>query len=110
MARSWRDWSRLFDIVPREAAEILERMRQGTLDVHLQHRGLDATLNRVIYGVIAAALILASAMLLAGAVPPVLWGLSVLGVLGAAAALVLTVRLVWAIHRFGGLGRDEDER
>jgi ubiquinone biosynthesis protein len=110
LARSWRDWSRLFDIVPREMTEILERMREGTLDVHLQHRGLDATLNRVIYGVIAAALILASAMLLAGAVPPAPWGLSVLGVLAGAAAFVLTVRLVWAIHRFGGLGRDEDER
>jgi ubiquinone biosynthesis protein len=110
LSRSWRDWTRLLDIVPREAAEILERMRQGTLDVHLQHRGLDATLNRVIYGVITAALILASAMLLAGAVPPVLWGLSVLGVLAGGAAFVLTVRLVWAIHRFGGLGRHEDER
>jgi ubiquinone biosynthesis protein len=110
LARSWRDWQRLIDIVPREMAEILERMRQGTLDVHLQHRGLDATLNRVIYGVITAALILSSAMLLAGAVPPVLWGLSLLGVMAGAAALVLTLRLLWAVHRFGGLGRDEDER
>jgi ubiquinone biosynthesis protein len=108
--RSWRDWQRLLDIAPRELAEMLERIRQGTLDVHLQHRGLDATLNRVIYGVLSAALILASAQLLAGAVPPLLWGLSVLGVLGAAGALVLTVRLLWAIRRFGGLGRHEDER
>ncbi|MGD8896567.1 MAG: AarF/UbiB family protein [Acidobacteriota bacterium] len=108
--RSWRDWQRLFDIAPRELAEMLERIRQGTLDVHLQHRGLDATLNRVIYGLLSAALILASALLLAGAVPPLLGGLSVLGVLGAAGALVLTVRLLWAIRRFGGLGRHEDER
>jgi ubiquinone biosynthesis protein len=108
--RSWRDWQRLFDIAPRELAELLERMRQGTLDVHLQHRGLDATLNRVILGLLSAALILASAMLLAGSVPPLLGGLSVLGVLGASAALVLTLRLLWAIRRFGGLGREEDER
>jgi ubiquinone biosynthesis protein len=108
--RSWRDWQRLFDIAPRELAELLERARQGTLDVHLQHRGLDATLNRIIYGVLAAALILASAQLLAGAVPPLVGGLSALGVLGAAGALVLTLRLLWAIRRFGGLGRHEDER
>jgi len=108
--RSWRDWQRFLDIAPRELAELLERARQGTLDVHLQHRGLDATLNRVIYGVLAAALILASAQLLAGSVPPLLGGLSVLGVLGAASALVLTLRLLWAIRRFGGLGRHEDER
>jgi ubiquinone biosynthesis protein len=108
--RSGRDWQRLFDIAPRELAEMLERIRQGTLDVHLQHRGLDATLNRVIYGMLSAALILASAQLLAGAVPPLLWGLSVLGVVGAVGALVLTLRLLWAIRRFGGLGRHEDER
>jgi ubiquinone biosynthesis protein len=108
--RSWRDWQRLFDIAPRELAELLERARQGTLDVHLQHRGLDATLNRVIYGLLTAALILASAQLLAGSVPPLVGGLSILGVLGAAGALVLTLRLLWAIRRFGGLGRHEDER
>lgn len=108
--RSWRDWQRLLDIAPRELAELLERARQGTLDVHLQHRGLDATLNRVIYGLLAAALILASAQLLAGAVPPVVGGLSVLGVLGSLGALFLTLRLLWAIRRFGGLGRDEDQR
>jgi hypothetical protein len=32
------------------------------------------------------------------------------GVVIVEVAGVLTVRLVWAIRRFGGLGRDEDER
>jgi ubiquinone biosynthesis protein len=110
LARSWWDWQRLLDVAPREIAELMERLREGTLDVHLQHRGLDATFNRAIYGLLAAALILASAQLLSRDVPPLVLGLSLLGLLAAGAALVLTLRLLWAIGKFGGLGREEDKR
>ena len=108
LARDTRDWERLFQNLPRELSELLQRARQGTLDIHLQHRGLDATVNRLIYGVLTAALVLASSQLWSREIPPLIWGQSLPGVACAAGAAVLAVRLLRAIEGFGGLGRREE--
>ncbi len=109
MARDTRDWERLFHNLPRELSELVQRARQGTLDIHLQHRGLDATVNRLIYGVLTGALILGASQLWSREIPPLIWGQSLPGVVCAAAAAVLAVRLLRAIESFGSLGRRQDE-
>ena len=109
LARDTRDWERLFQNLPRELSELLERARKGTLDIHLRHRGLDATVNRLIYGVLTAALILGASLLWSREIPPLIWGQSVAGVTCAAAAAVLGVRLLRAIESSGKLDRRKDE-
>jgi ubiquinone biosynthesis protein len=106
MRRSWRDWNGLFESFPRDAAEILRRAREGRLDVHLVHRGLDATINRLVYGIVTAALFLGSCQVLASRVPPLVFDISLFGALGCAAAVLLGLRLLRAVRRSGELGPD----
>ena len=104
--RSWRDWNALIESFPRDAAEILRRAREGRLDVHLVHRGLDATINRLVYGIVTAALFLGSCQVRASRVPPLVFDISLFGALGCAAAVLLGLRLLRAVKRSGELGPD----
>jgi ubiquinone biosynthesis protein len=101
--RSFRDWERLLDMLPREAADILSRLRRGTFDVHLEHRRLEVTINRLIYGIVTASLFLGSSLLLSSAAPPVLEGVSIVGAAGVVLSVVLGLRLLRSIGRSGGI-------
>jgi ubiquinone biosynthesis protein len=101
--RRMRDWDRLAETAPGEIADILRRLRDGTFDVNLEHRKLDRVTNRVVYGILAAALFLGSVVLWAAEVPPMYGRVSVFGLAGLVAAVVLGVRLLRAIHRSGDL-------
>ena len=108
LRRALRDWDRLVETLPRDLSDIAHRLRLGTFDVHLQHRRLDTTVNRMIYGVLAAALILAASLLLSREMAPSVGGVSVLGSLCGIAAAALTIRLLRAVKRSGGLDKDND--
>jgi ubiquinone biosynthesis protein len=110
LKESWRRlrmWDRLFQSGPDDIRDILDRLRQGTFDVHLQHRRLDAITNRLVYGILASALFVGSTLMLSSRVPPVLGEISVLGAIGALAALLLGARLLWEVQRSGGLSRQK---
>ena len=62
-ARIWRklqgaqrDWSRLLESFPGDMSDIVYRLRRGKFDVHLEHRRLDSIVNRLVMGVLTAAL------------------------------------------------------
>ena len=101
--RTLRDWERLIDTFPRDMTDILTRVRRGTFDVNLQHRSLDATVNRLVMGIISAAMFIGSALLWSRDVRPMLWGYSVPGALGCMVAVVLGLRLLLAIKRSGDI-------
>ena len=105
LERSYRDWDRLLERLPRELQELVVRFREGTLDIHLQHHGLNATVNRLVYGLLTGALILGATTLWAREIPPLLGGLSLPGTGCAVLALVLGVRLLRSIENVGGLGK-----
>lgn len=106
LRRGLRDTSALLETLPRDLSEILRRARDGRLDVHLVHRGLDATVNRLVYGIVSAALFLGSCQVLASRVPPLLFDISLFGALGCLAAILLGLRLLRAIKKSGELGKD----
>ena len=101
--RTYRDWDRLFQSLPRDLADVLQRFRKGTLDVHLEHRHLDTVINRIAYGLVTAAVFLGSAMVLSRAIPPTFQGASIPGIAGIAFSLWLVRRLFRAIKKSGGL-------
>lgn len=103
LQRSYRDWERLLDMLPREASDILSRLRQGTFDVHLEHRRLEVTTNRLIYGILTASLFLGSALLWSRGAPPVVGGVSIVGAAGVSLSVVLGLRLLRSIARSGGI-------
>jgi ubiquinone biosynthesis protein len=103
MQRASRSWERLLVALPRDLEEVLTRVREGSFSVHLRHRNLDAVVNRLVLGVITAALIVSSALLWSLHAPPIVGGISVFGAAGYLVALYLGGRLVRAIKRSGDL-------
>ena len=97
-----RVWDRLLESAPGDVRDILARLRQGTFDVNLRHRDLDTVVNRLVKGVLAAALLLGSTLLLSQRVPPLTGDVSLFGVLGALGAVGLGIHLLREMRRSGG--------
>lgn len=97
--RSYRDWDRLLVSLPSDLADLLRRFRNGSLEIHHEHRRLETTINHLVVGILVAALFLGSANLLSNHLPPLVLGVSVLGMLGILTAVFLGIRLLRVIHR-----------
>lgn len=101
--RAYRDWHRLVSMLPRDLSDLMARMRNGTFTVHLDHRHLDPVINRLVLGVLTAAIFLGSSELWSREAPPVLWGVSVFGALGYLLSVYLGYRLLRAIRKTGNI-------
>lgn len=88
-------------MLPRDLAELLDRVRSGTFAVHLDHRHLDPIINRLVLGVIVAALIIGASALWSRDARPVVAGVPVLGAVGFGMAAHLGYRLSRAIKKSG---------
>ena len=82
-----RDWSRLVESLPGDVADIMHRIRRGSFDVHLEHRRLDTNVNRLVLGVLSAALFVGSAFLWGTNVKPLVAGVSLPGAAGCVIAV-----------------------
>jgi ubiquinone biosynthesis protein len=110
LLRVTNELEHLAETLPRGLVEILEQIQTGKFDVHLDHRGLEPSVNRLVLGMLTSALFLGSSLLLSRNVPPMVqlpWfeGMSVLGLLGCVTSLALGMRLLWAINKSGHLDR-----
>lgn len=101
--RAYHDWDRLISALPRDMAELLARFRDGTLTVHLDHRHLDPIVNRLVLGVLTAAIFLGSSQLWSSQAQPLLWGISVFGALGYVISVYLGWKLLRAIRKSGNI-------
>ncbi len=101
LRRSGRDWQRLLEALPGDLHGLLDRLRSGSLRVRLDHQNLDAAFNRLILGVLVAALWLGSSALWTSPAPPRIWGVSLLGLFGYLLAAWLGFRLWRAARRSG---------
>lgn len=102
--RITRELEQLAELFPRRLREILQQVQAGKFDVHLDHRGLEPSVNRLVLGMLTSALFLGSTLLVSRDV----WawhGVSVPGILGFAISAVLGLRLLRAIGKSGHLDR-----
>lgn len=104
LRRIYSELEQLAEILPRRLRDILQQVESGKFDVHLDHRGLEPSVNRLVLGLMTSALFLGSSLLLSQAVWP-FHGVSVPGVLGCAMSMVLGLRLLRAISKSGRLDR-----
>jgi ubiquinone biosynthesis protein len=86
---------------------VLQRVRRGSFEVNLQHRRLEPTVNRLVLGILTAALFMGSAQLWSRGAAPLIGGISLFGALGCAMATLLGVRLLLAIRRSGSIQSDD---
>jgi ubiquinone biosynthesis protein len=101
--RAYRDWDRLIATLPRDLVDLLARFRDGSLTVHLDHRHLDPIVNRLVLGVLTAAIFLGSSELWSREAKPLLWGISIFGAIGYLLSLFLGWRLMRAIRKSGNI-------
>ncbi len=109
--RGWRAFATGLDIItglPQDIRHLVRSARSGKLQVHvdvtrLQHFGdqLDRAASRITMGVVIAALIVGSSIVMTVERGPVLLGLPVLGLLGFLGAAVGGVWLLISIRRSG---------
>jgi ubiquinone biosynthesis protein len=107
---------KLAEVLPGRTMDILDQVQRGKFDIHLDHRRLGPSINRLVLGMVTSALFLSSALLLSNQVPPLLFSensflgmqkLSLLGLAGFLVSSLLTVRLLQAINKSGRLDRRE---
>lgn len=112
--RIYFELQQLAEIVPRRMGEILEQIQAGKFDVHLDHRGLGPSVNRLVLAMMASSLFLGSSLMLSQQVPPLIFPentyfglqkLSVLGLSGCTVSILVGLRLLRAIGKSGHLDR-----
>ena len=110
--RLYMQMEQLADSLPQTISSILEQVKRGKFDVHLDHRRLGPSVNRLVLGMMTSALFLGSSLMLSREVPPLLFtqgtwmgikDLSLLGLSGCVASVFLGVRLYLAIRHSGNL-------
>ena len=112
--RLYMELEQLAEVLPQRIIQILEQVQSGKFDVHLDHRGLGPSVNRLVLGMLASALFVGSSLMLSYDVPPVLFAqerplwfglhnVSMLGLLGCGVSLLVGLRLLWAIGKSGHL-------
>jgi ubiquinone biosynthesis protein len=92
--------------LPRRLLQIVEKVERGNLSVQFEHKNLDPlqntlenTFNRLTFGIIIAALIIGSSLIVTTGVKPLLFGLPALGLIGYCISACLGLWLVWNIIR-----------
>jgi ubiquinone biosynthesis protein len=114
LRRLYMEVEQLIEVLPQKVIQILEQVQSGKFDVHLDHRGLGPSVNRLVLGMLASALFMGSSLMLANKVPPVVFNqkdpwylglhhVSILGLAGCLLSLLIGLRLLWAIGKSGHL-------
>jgi ubiquinone biosynthesis protein len=101
--RSIRVWDRLLTALPRDITDMLARFRDGSFTVHIDHRHLDPIVNRLVLGILTAAIFLGSSELWSRQAAPLFYDISIFGALGYAVSLFFGWRLMRAIRKSGNI-------
>ncbi len=105
-----REYGALFRDLPENIRDVARRLERGELKLGVEvvgmegvKREMDRASNRLVYGLVVAALIVASSLVMQTSRGPLLFGYPVLGIFGFVIAGILTVGLAIAILRSGRL-------
>ncbi len=104
-----RDGLEFLKDLPGRLDRVLAQVERGELGLEFKHKGLgpltkaiEDSSNRVTVGLIVAALIVGSSMIITTGVEPKIFGLPALGLVGYLFSVVIGLWLVWSIFRSGG--------
>ena len=95
---------------PNQLLELTNLIRQEKLRLQIEHRGLENMLathdrisNRISFSILIAALIIGSALIVISETPPLIYGISLIGILLFSAAAIMGIWLLVAILKKGKL-------
>ncbi len=107
LRRDAHKWHQLMQQLPQNLNGILEQIRAGSLNVHLDHRRLDPVVNRLVRGLVSSSLFLGSSLLWSMKAPPLIKGVSLFGVIGYVLALIIGLKLLRTIRRSENSSSDD---
>jgi ubiquinone biosynthesis protein len=95
---------------PKDTLEIMRLVRQRKITLKFEHQGLENMLathdqisNRISFSIIIAALLIGSALIIISETPPMIYGISLIGIIGFLAAAIMGIWLLVAILKKGRL-------
>ncbi len=95
---------------PKDLLDLANLIRQQRLRLQIEHRGLETMLathdrisNRISFSILIAALIIGSALIVISETPPLVYGISLIGILLFSAAAIMGIWLLVAILKKGKL-------
>jgi ubiquinone biosynthesis protein len=93
--------------VPLEAGELLRTLRAGNLRIQFEHRGLESItarhsqlVNRLVFAVVLASLVIGSSVVVHAGIPPSVFGIPLIGIVGYLIAAVIGFGLLFSIIRY----------
>ena len=94
--------------LPFEIREIIEKVKNGTIKMDIEHKGLDPMLrsherisNRITFAIVLASITIGSSLIVHSKIPPLWHDIPVIGLIGFIAATVLGFWLLISIFRNG---------
>ena len=94
--------------LPFEIREIIEKVKNGTIKIDIEHKGLNPMLrtheqisNRITFAIVLASIIMGSSLIVLSKIPPMWNDIPVIGLIGFLAAGVLGFWLLISILRHG---------
>ena len=100
--------------LPQDFRTVYGKIKRGQLNIPLQHKidpkgfeplrlTLDSIANRLTNAIVAASVLIGSSILILAGLPPRIWEVPVIGILGLIWGGYMCLRLVFSIWRHGGL-------
>ncbi|MBE0466710.1 MAG: hypothetical protein IBX71_05730, partial [Candidatus Desulforudis sp.] len=104
MRGEWADTMRLVENLPQKVHRIINHLEKGEISVrfegtHRLEKVLVQSSNRLTMGVVLGALIMGSSVMIAARIPPLLFGLSALGIISFLFSGFVGLRLLLDIRR-----------
>ena len=98
--RIYSEVEKLAEVLPRRLRDILQQVESGKFDVHLDHRGLEPSVNRLVLGLLTSSLFLGSSLLISRNVGA-FHGVPVPGTLGVLLSAFLGLAVVAGDQQIG---------
>ncbi|HCE42465.1 MAG TPA: hypothetical protein DET40_02835 [Lentisphaeria bacterium] len=105
---SLSDYSDLFRNLPGGLRDILSQFKNRNIKIQFEHKGLEPMLhkhdqisNRIAFSIISSAMIIGSSLIMHAKIPPLVWGISSLGLFTFVFSLLLGSFLLLSILRHG---------
>ncbi len=101
-----QDFFFLMRDLPSEARDIIQLVKAGRVRIEFEHRGLEPvlrkfgqTINRLVFGLVLASLIISSSVVILSDIPPKLYGVPLIGIAGYLTAACMGFGLLISIIR-----------
>ncbi len=100
------DFVTLLKDLPFETRNLIRLVKQGGIRIQFEHRGLepliaksDQLVNKLVFAIVLAALIVGSSVVIHSGIPPIFYGIPIIGIAGFILATIIGFGLLFSIIR-----------